>query len=158
MKQLLNAIEPGDYEGIELTHTGFLDVFQKETNAQVKTQKKIRDEINSIFNDDEYMSPENVKKVIELAKGVISRFDLLKKAGRGGLPQGDCVSLFDEVSSYLSSRNIFIVESGEIERFVPDVGNHGNAWLEKVFEHHPNLDDRAYDEAKRFIKMVFDIE
>lgn len=79
LKQLLNAIEPGDHEGIELTHTGFLDVFQKETNAQVKTQKKLRDEINSIFNDDKFMSPENAKRVIELAKGVTSRFDLLKK-------------------------------------------------------------------------------
>lgn len=158
LKQLLNAIEPGDYEGIEAAHSKFMDAFQEGTNAQVKTQKRVKSEINSIFNDDEYMTSENATRIKELAKGMISRFDLLKKAGRGGLPQGDCVSLFDEVNSYLSSRNIFIVESGEIERFVPDVGNHGNAWLEKVFERHPNMDDSVCDEAKRFIKKVFGIE
>ena len=61
-----------------------------------------------------------------------------------------------KINKCLNDNNIFIVECGEIERFVPDVGGHGNKWLRNVFEKHPDIEnDAAYDEAKAFVKNAF---
>lgn len=58
---------------------------------------------------------------------------------------------------YLIRHKIYILECGEIERFVSEVGGHGNEWVEKVFEKYSNLDNPVYDEARQFIKKVFNI-
>ena len=103
------------------------------------------------------MSPESADKIKQLLKN-ISCLKLLKTGGKNILPQGDCVSLFNDIKNYLNDRNVFILDCGEIERFVPDVGGHGNDWLEKVFEKYDDINDASYNEAKSFIKTVFDIE
>lgn len=73
------------------------------------------------------------------------------------LPQGDCVTLFNELKRFLNEHKVFILECGEIERFVPEVGGHGNVWVEKTFAMYNDLNDSIYNEVKRFIKNVFDI-
>ena len=35
---------------------------------------------------------------------------------------------------------------------------HGNTWVEKTFEKYNDIDNKVYDEAKQFIKEVFDIK
>lgn len=37
-------------------------------------------------------------------------------------------------------------------------GGHGNTWVEKTFEKYNDIDNKVYDEAKQFIKEVFDIK
>ena len=56
------------------------------------------------------------------------------------------------------TEKVFILKCGEIERFVPTVGGHGNTWVEKTFEKYNDIDNKVYDEAKQFIKEVFDIK
>lgn len=58
---------------------------------------------------------------------------------------------------YLRNNHIFLAEDGEIERLIPTVDGHGINWVERVFEEYPNLGDVIYDDAKHFIKMVFNI-
>ena len=65
------------------------------------------------------------------------------------------MTLFNEIKEFLIDYNIFILECGEIERFVPDVGGHGNTWVEKTFSKYPNMNGDAYKEARRFISSVF---
>lgn len=155
LRQLLNAIETDGYRNIEGVHKSFLETFEKESCRQVKTQQDIKDEINGCFTNDPYMKPEALKRIREILKNATS-LDLLKKGGRRILPQGNCVTWFNEIKEYLSEFGIFIVECGEIERFVPDVAGHGNKWLENAFKRHSNIeDDEIYSEAKAFIERVF---
>lgn len=156
LNQLLDSIETDCYEKIREKHADFLVKFEEAMNSQVKTQSDIQKEINAIFTADKYMSPASVDKIKSILKD-ISCLKLLKTGGKSILPQGDCTALFNEINNYLHEHNIFVVECGEIERFVPDVGGHGNKWLEKVFEKYSTIDDSVYSDAKQFVKVVFGI-
>lgn len=156
LKQLLDSIETNCYEKIREKHADFLVEFEETMNSQIKTQSAIKKEIDSIFTSDKYMSPASAEKIKSILKD-ISCLKLLKTGGKNILPQGDCILLFNEINNHLHEHNVFIVECGEIERFVPDIGWHGNKWLKKVFEKYSNIDDDVYSDAKQFVKFVFGI-
>lgn len=156
VKQLLNSIEADSYNQIEGQHREFLERFEKETNSQVKTQEMIKTEMKQVFNEDKYMSSTAVEQIKSILKNV-SSFKLLKSGGKNILPQGECTSLFNQLKSFLNEHKVFILECGEIERFIPDVGGHGNTWVEKAFAKHEDISKDVYDEARRFIKTVFEI-
>lgn len=156
VKQLLNSIEADSYNQIEDQHREFLERFEKEMNSQVKTQEMIKTEMKQVFNEDKYMSSTAVEQIKSILKNV-SSFKLLKSGGKNILPQGECTSLFNQVKSFLNEHKVFILECGEIERFIPDIGGHGNAWVEKAFAKYEDISKDVYDEARRFIKTVFEI-
>ncbi len=157
LNQLLNSVENKSYESIRDRHIELLDKFVENTNHQVKTQEEIKSAINNIFTDDLYMTSNTAEKIKQIIKN-ISSFKLLKNSGKSALPQGDCVRLYNEIKTYLNTHNIYFTECGEIERFVPDIGGHGNDWLEKVFEQYKDINDTVYDEAKKFVKAVFNMD
>ncbi|MCW1051835.1 ATP-binding protein [Streptococcus anginosus] len=154
LKQLLNSIELQCYKKIEHQHKHFLNNFVKETNSQVKTQERIKTEINEVFDDEMYMSTKVAERIKTILRD-ISSLKLLKSGGKNIIPQGDCMALFNEIKEFLIDYNIFILECGEIERFVPDVGGHGNTWVEKTFSKYKDMNGDAYKEARRFISSVF---
>lgn len=157
LRQLVNSIEDDCYNQINDYHTRFIEEFEEGTYSQIKTQEVIKTEINQMFNSDKYMSDKTAKEIIGVLKN-ISSFKLLKSGGKGVLPQGECVTLFNKLEEFLNQHNVFILECGEIERFVPDVGGHGNSWVEKTFARYNDINNPVYDEAKQFIKNVFDIK
>ncbi len=157
LKQLLNSCEIDCYENIREKHEEFLRRFIEKTNDQVKTQEEIKREINNVFNQDKYLSTSAVKKIRDILK-TVSCFKLLKKGGKNILPQGECISLFNDIKKYLNEHNIFILECGEIERFVPDVSGHGNEWVERTFDKYSDIGNSVYNEAKSFITAVFRID
>ena len=156
LEQLVNSIEKDCYSKIEYEHTKFIEEFEKGANPQVKTQQTIKDEINQMFSNEKYMLELIAKEIKGILKNS-SSFKLLKSKGTGILPEGDCRALFDKINIFLKEHNVFVLECGEIERFVPDVSGHGNAWVEKTFKTYKDIGEEVYDEAKRFIKAVFDI-
>lgn len=157
LKQLVNSIEVDCYNQIEDVHVSFIEKFEKGMNSQIKTQQAIRNEVNQTFSSDTYMSEATANKIKDILKN-ISSFKILKSGGKNILPQGDCVTLFNQLKEFLSKHRIFILECGEIERFVSDVNGHGNVWVEKTFEKYDDLNDKAYDDAKEFIKKVFNFK
>lgn len=156
LKQLVNSIEDDGYNQIERNHRRFIEEFEKGVNPQVKTQQTIKEEINQMFSEEKYM-PDSIANNIKLILKNTSSFKLLKSGGKSILPQGDCISLFNGIESFLKQHKVFILGCGEIERLVPDVGGHGNTWVEKTFTKYEDINEQVYDEAKRFIKDVFDI-
>lgn len=156
LKQLVNSIELHCYNQIDACHAKFIEEFEKSMNSQVKTQQVIKTEINQIFNSDKYMPDAIAKGIKEILKN-ISSFKLLKSGGKNILPQGECVTLFNQLKEFLNEHKVFILECGEIERFVPEVGGHGNVWVEKTFARYDDLNNSVYNEVKEFIKNVFDI-
>lgn len=156
LKQLLNAIEKNKYDKIQQIHKRFLDEFQNKNDSLVKKQSTIKEEINKLFTKEEYMSDETARKIKAVLKNINS-LKLLKTGGRDILPQGSCVSDFNEIEKYLNLNNIYILDCGEIERLIPEIDLHGNAWVEGVFNKYSDINNAVFDKAKKFIKKVFNI-
>lgn len=154
LKQLLNSAIPECYNKIAVQHKKFLENFQKETNSPVKKQEVIRAEINSLFNEDKYISSKTAEQMKSLLRDV-NNLKLLKTGGKAVIPQGDCVRLFKQIVDFLKENNIYVLECGEIERFVPDISGHGNNWVEKTFTKYEDISADVYDEARKFIRTVF---
>lgn len=154
LKKLLDVIEEGSYAKIENEHINFLEKFEEGTNSQVKTQETIKEEIEKVFNKAKYMSPDSVSRIKDILKDA-TKISVLKKGGKSILPSGECVKSFESVKGFLMEHGIFILDCGEIERLVPTVAGHGDAWVEKVFSEHQNIEDGVYGEARKFIEDVF---
>ena len=156
LKQLINSIEENKYNEIKDIHNSFLSEFQTKSDSLVKKQSIIKQEIDKLYTDDEYMTDETAKRIKEVIKNINS-LKLLKTGGKAILPQGSCISYFNEIVSFLKQNNVYILECGEIERFIPEIDLHGNAWVEEVFNKYNNIDDNIYDSAKKFIKTAFNV-
>ena len=157
LKNLLNSIEENKYDQILESHNNFLNLFEKETDNQIKKQKTIREEILKLFTKDDYMSEETANK-IKLTLKNISHLKLLKNTGKFCLPAGKCKMEYDKIIEFLNINNIYVVECGEIERFITQIDGHGNNWVEKVFTTYPLLEDSVYNDVKEYIKKIFNID
>lgn len=157
LKALLNSINSDFYDQISESHNEFLTLFQEGTDDQIKKQEVIKQEILQLFNDDKYMSDDVANKIRTKLKN-INHFKLLKNSGKSCIPSGKCVAKYKEIVSFLNNNNIYVVECGEIEKFIPDVDGHGPSWVEEVLEKYHTLNEPEYDMAKEFIKKVFKIE
>lgn len=83
-----------------------------------------------------------------------SKWESLKRNGITALPSGDATVAFQKMDQVLRDVGIFIVPVGELECFVKQVGGHGPDWVNKVLETYPDLDNKVYDEIKKFIAQV----
>ena len=159
LSDLINSISPDNYEEIKQTHTSFLNMFQNSVTSQVKNQESIRKEIVQIFDEkksDEYMTSETANKIKNLLKKTNS-FHLLKECGVYGIPNGNCRVEYENLHDFLVGNNIYLVEVGEIEKFIPTVSGHGPKWVNSVFETYPDLNDIVYKDVREFISNVFQI-
>ena len=156
LKQLINSIENDEYNKIASLHNDFLNEFQEKSDSLIKKQATIKQEIEEIFNTDEYMSTEAAEKIKAILKKINS-LKLLKEGGKFILPAGECTIKFNQIQQFLKENSIYIVECGEIERFIPEIDMHGNSWVEAVFEKYKDLNDSKYNSVKDFIKEIFKI-
>lgn len=156
LKDLINSIEDNKYNQISSIHNDFLNMFESGVDNQVKKQSVIKEEILSFITDAPYMSDETASKIRQVLKN-ISHLKLLKNCGKSCLPAGECVQKYNQIIYFLKESNIFVVECGEIERFITEIDGHGSLWVEEVFKKYPTLDEPEYSNAKEFIKKVFRI-
>lgn len=156
LKDLINSIEDNKYNQISSIHNDFLNMFESGADNQVKKQSVIKEEILSFITDAPYMSDETASKIRQVLKN-ISHLKLLKNCGKSCLPAGECVQKYNQIIYFLNESNIFVVECGEIERFITEIDGHGSLWVEEVFKKYPTLDELEYSNAKEFIKKVFRI-
>lgn len=156
LKDLINSIETNKYNQISSIHNDFLNLFESKTDDQVKKQSEIKEKILSFITDTPYMSDETASKIRQVLKN-ISHLKLLKNCGKSCLPAGECVQKYNQIINFLNKSNIFVVECGEIERFITEIDGHGSLWVEEVFKKYPTLDEPEYSNAKDFIKKVFKI-
>lgn len=156
LKDLIKSIEDNKYNQISSIHNDFLNLFESGTDNQVKKQSVIKEEILSFITDAPYMSDETASKIRQVLKN-ISHLKLLKNCGKSCLPAGECVQKYNQIINFLNESNIFVVECGEIERFITEIDGHGSLWVEEVFKKYPTFDEPEYSKAKEFIKKVFKI-
>lgn len=159
LKGLVDSIEENKYDEIKKDHSDFLTLFESEKEINKKKQAEIKKEILDIFEDsksDEYMSEANAKKIKSLLKNVNS-LSLLKEEGSKSVPEGDCKNKYKKILETLESLNVYLVECGEIENFIPQIKGHGPKWVEEVFKKYPNMEEQEYNDVKDFIRKVFHI-
>lgn len=156
LRDLINAIESNKYNLLASIHNDFLNLFEEGVDNQVKKQSVIKAEILELITDDTYMSDETASKIRNVLKS-ISHLKLLKNCGKSCLPAGECVQKYNQIINFLNESNIFVVECGEIERFITEIEGHGSSWVEEIFKNYPTLDEPEYNIAKEFIKKVFKI-
>ena len=157
LRQLMNSIEKNKYSKIKDIHQNFLSKYEEGHDTLVKKQIIIKQEINDLFTDDEYMTDVTAKRIKDVLKR-INTLKLLKIGGTSTIPQGQCVNDYKAIKDFLSGCNVYILDCGEIERFVPEVDAHGNEWVEEVFKRYSDINDPIYGNAKEFIKNVFGID
>ena len=159
LKGLVDSIEENKYDEIKNDHSDFLTLFESEKEITKRKQLEIKKEILEIFDaskSDEYMSEANAKKIKSLLKNVNS-LSLLKEEGSKSVPEGDCKNKYKKILKTLESLNVYLVECGEIENFVPQIKGHGPKWVEEVFKKYPNMEEQEYNDVKDFIRKVFHI-
>jgi hypothetical protein len=77
------------------------------------------------------------KKDVERLRGVIrgsSGWDQVKRSGVDGVPQGSPSVACRQLLRALAEIGLFVVEAGEVERFVPTVAHKGPEWVIEVLE------------------------
>ncbi len=60
------------------------------------------------------------------------------------MPAGDASSSYHKLNKKLEEVGIFMVQEGELESFVKQVGGHGPDWTNTVLETYPDLEDDVY--------------
>ena len=82
-----------------------------------------------------------------------SAWDRAKRAGIEAVPHGDARESAEGLMDSLRQLGLFVVEVGELEGFVPSVGQHGTAWVAEVHERDLHKSDEIV-KARHFVKDV----
>lgn len=125
------------------------------SSKEAVDKNKLLGMVSQIVNESE--NPNLSLKEINTIKAELkteSKWEALKKNGITALPSGDATVAFQRLDQVLRNAGIFIVPVGELECFVKQVGGHGPDWVNKVLETYPDLDNKVYDEIKKFIAQV----
>jgi energy-coupling factor transporter ATP-binding protein EcfA2 len=69
-------------------------------------------------------------------------WNLVKKVGEIGIPNGDAQSDYRNLKNKLEEIGIYLVPVGEIENFCPDIGSHGPKFVTKLLSSVSMKDDR----------------
>lgn len=145
----------GDWERDVKTEYKQLVKWIDEQSGTSLTKEAARHILNNAIDKctNDSLSPNDIKNIKSSLKNS-PIWDSIKRVGRKAISDPSIVLCFDSVLSKLRSKNIFLIPSGEIESFFPDIEGHSHGWLQKVFKSHPSLDDPAYDAVKDFIKLL----
>jgi hypothetical protein len=89
---------------------------------------------------------EQIREAIKVDDG----WSQIKRSGVSGVPQGEPSAAAQDLLSRLANVGLFVVPVGELERWAPDAGGHGPAWVSNVLENR-----RHYDEpARTFVRGI----
>ncbi|AFE05898.1 hypothetical protein COCOR_04571 [Corallococcus coralloides DSM 2259] len=143
---------------------GNWDEFQprwKQVKAGVEQRKPeletphVRKEIEKLLSEvSTAIFPNDVAKSIREVLKRASPWDEAKQLGLGAVPKGQLRQVAETLLADLRRLGLFIVETGEMESFVPTVGGHGNAWLAEVLRKDLRQDPHL-ENARKFVQGLF---
>lgn len=119
---------------------------------RVDTKNKLIEMLDS--SNDAFLSEKELKKIRELMK-TSSPWTAIKDAGSSAIPRGNATEAFKVMNELLRNYGIFIVEVGELECFVKQVGGeHGPQWVNRVLENYPDIGDSVYTKIRDFVTSL----
>lgn len=77
---------------------------------------------------------------------------LIKKKGSAFFAKGDQANVIAPALEMLASHSVFVVPYGELESFHPLGNLHGPEWVLRVIEKYPNIDNKVYAKARKFVE------
>lgn len=94
--------------------------------------ERIRSKLVEIEHKGRFESPD--RTVIKEAMNETSPWQNAKRSGKSAVPSGEASQAIESLLRRLKSIGLFVVPVGEVERFVPSVGNHGSMWVAEVLK------------------------
>lgn len=98
--------------------------------CKAKTNKEIKDSIVEIINgaDGEDLPKGDISEALKQGKA----WNLVKKFGERGIPNGQAQGDYSKLKESLEDIGIYLIPVGEIENFSPEIGSHGPKFVTKL--------------------------
>lgn len=123
-----------------------------ESESKPLRKTPTMDALNNAFETKgEVLSSRDVEEIRSILKAETG-WDRAKRAGLGGVPQGDPSEAASTLIADLISEDILLVPVGELERFVPTMGGHGPTWVNSVLS--ARLHESPGREARDFMECI----
>lgn len=116
--------------------------------------KELKEEIDTIFDSvrEKIMPKEKISAIGKSLKKA-SAWAHAKQVGKLFIPSGQATQAYENLIQNLKSKNIYIVEVGELESFVKSVGNHGPKWVNKVLT-KDLINDPEFESSRKFMEEI----
>ncbi len=139
----------GDWEAISLLWIR-VDSSVRGGN-KAKTNKEIKEDIIEIINgsNGENLPKGDITEALKQGK----EWNIVKKFGERGIPNGDAQTNYRLLRDSLEKIGIYLVPVGEIENFCPDMGSHGPKFVTKLLSTVPFADERL-SELRTFVDKI----
>lgn len=98
------------------------------------------------------LQAEDTERIRQLTRAE-SGWDKAKRSGKTAVPQGEATERLERLLTNLRNIGLFVVEVGEMERFVPEVGGHGPTWVTGVHERGLHADE-SLTAPREFVRSV----
>ena len=118
---------------------------------KAQTIPEIKENIINILNSCE--STDLPKRDINDALKQNSEWNVVKKFGEQGVPNGQAQQDYRTLRDKLQNIGIYLVPVGEIENFCPDIGSHGPKFVMKLLS-ETSLDDQKLSALREFVINV----
>lgn len=121
------------------------------TKTPVEFLEAIREKVvergfTSISKTEAKRISRDVKELLE------NQWDTLKHQGICYIQDRNTWNALCNMITALNNLKVYPVKAGELENYLPQVGNHGPGWVMNVISTYPNFNDSVYDEIKRFVE------
>lgn len=118
-------------------------------------RSRLRTEILAVLDQEKEVSLSKREiEAINQSLRVTSAWDLAKDTGAHGIPRGQATEQLSVLLGKLSALGLFVVECGELEGFVRDVGWKGPKWVNEVLSTKDLARDLALEDARRFVSRI----
>lgn len=98
------------------------------------------------------ISKSEAKRIGDDAKSILeNQWDALKHHGIEYINDGNVKGALERLITVLNALHIYPVTAGELENFVPQIGNHGPGWAMSVIETYSDMGDGVYDKLREFV-------
>jgi energy-coupling factor transporter ATP-binding protein EcfA2 len=123
-----------------------------DATLRTPTVESLREKIASVLNDVAGAQvDERAVQAIRSATKAQGGWSHVKRAGVSAIPKGEARKACDTLLSTLAQAGLYLVPTGELEGFAPQIGGHGPKWLDSVLQ----LDlGRDLPEAAAFVRKL----
>lgn len=126
-----------------------------DKKPELSTAEVVKDVQAVLENIQEKVFPGTAVKAIQDVLRRSSPWQMAKQVGAGIVPSGQDTEVYHRLKNQLASLELFIVEVGELERFVRSIGSHGPTWVNDVLQQKTDLaNDPELRGAREFVALV----
>ncbi len=126
----------GIWEGVGGDWSVIADLRRQVADAVAQSSQRVRrdyfaQQVQKVIDAAaDPLDEKSIDRIRGLARGD-GGWRAVKRAGLPGIPHGQARGQADELVRLLRHRGVYVVPVGELEGFIPSLGDHGPAWVAK---------------------------